>query len=127
MPASSSSMLTFSTEVSVNEIMHCIEKILKEKGITIFCRINHGKGAQDAGMTMQDEEVIIFGNPKTGTPLMIESPAVGIELPLKIVAWKDNKKTIVGIQNLDRLIEDYQLTKADEIIKHINLFFNRIG
>jgi uncharacterized protein (DUF302 family) len=112
-----SSFVTYSTELSVNEVMNRIEKILNEKNVTIFARINHGKAARDVGLTMQDEELIIFGNPKAGTPLMIESPIIGIELPLKIIAWQENQKTKVGIQNVDRLLTDYSITKSIKTIK----------
>jgi uncharacterized protein (DUF302 family) len=112
-----SSFVTYSTELSVNEVMNRIEKILNEKNVTIFARINHGKAARDVGLTMQDEELIIFGNPKAGTPLMIESPIIGIELPLKIIAWQENQKTKVGIQNVDRLLTDYSITKSINTIK----------
>jgi len=120
------SIATFSTELSVDEIMNRIEKILKEKNVTIFCRISHSKAAHEVDLTMQDEELIIFGNPKTGTPLMIESPAIGIELPLKIIAWRENQKTVVGIQDVDRLVTDYHITKSANVIKILNNFLIEI-
>ena len=64
-----SSLATYTTELSVNEVMNHIEEKLKEKNITIFARISHSEAARKVGLTMQDEELIIFGNPKTGTPL----------------------------------------------------------
>jgi len=62
---------------------------LAAKGVTIFARIDHAQGAAEVGMSLPPTEVLIFGNPKAGTPLMQENPAIGIDLPLKMVAWQD--------------------------------------
>jgi|SRR5579885_2254931 uncharacterized protein (DUF302 family) len=115
--ADHSSLITFSTTLSVAEVMDRIEKILREKNITIFARISHSEAARNAGLTMQDEELIIFGNPKVGTALMIESPAIGIELPLRIIAWKKNQETIVGFQDTDKLVSEYQIETSTDTIR----------
>mgnify|MGYP005643777935 FL=1 len=63
----------------------------KKKGLTIFSRIDHQVNASKLNLKMHEEEVIIFGNPKIGTALMIENPLVGLELPLKMMAYSDKK------------------------------------
>jgi uncharacterized protein (DUF302 family) len=117
---------TRATTLSVTEIMDRIEKQLKAKNVTIFAHISHSKAAQEVGLIMQDEELIIFGNPKTGTPLMIESPAIGIELPLKIIAWAENQKTLVGWQNVARLSQDYHITQSSNTIELLKGFLQDI-
>lgn len=62
---------------------------LERKGIKVFARINHAKGAESVGMMLAPTSVIIFGTPKIGTPLMMSNPAIGLDLPLKAVAWQD--------------------------------------
>ncbi len=59
------------------------------KGLTLFARIDHGGGARGVGLEMQDEELLVFGNPRTGTPLMVARPLVGLELPLRVLVWRD--------------------------------------
>lgn len=125
--SSKSHLTIYTTQLSVSEIINRIEKILKEKGVTVFARINHSKAAKEVGLSMQDEELIIFGNPKAGTALMIESPAVGIELPLKIIAWQENKNTMVGVQNMDRLVSDYNLTNSSKSIETFKKFLTDIA
>jgi len=115
-------LTTYSTDLSVNEVMNRLEKILQEKNISIFARISHSDAAHKLGLTMQNEELLIFGNPKAGTPLMLESPAIGIELPLKIIAWNENQRTIVGLQNVDNLAKDYQIEENSNIIKLMKSF-----
>jgi len=66
-----------------------LENNLKAKGMTVFIRINHTKGAQKVGKTLRPTEVIIFGNPKVGTPLMQCGQSVAIDLPQKALIWED--------------------------------------
>ena len=61
---------------------------LERKGIKVFARIDHAKGAKSVGMDMTPTAVIIFGSPKIGTPLMQSNPMIGLDLPLKALAWK---------------------------------------
>ncbi len=61
---------------------------LERAGIKVFSRIDHAKGAQRVGMSLPPTAVIIFGTPKLGTPLMTSNPAIGLDLPLKAVAWQ---------------------------------------
>jgi len=67
-----------------------LENILISKGLTVFTRVNHAAGAKNVGIDMADSELIIFGNPKLGTPLMLENPHMGLDLPLKALAYTDN-------------------------------------
>jgi uncharacterized protein (DUF302 family) len=61
---------------------------LERKGITVFKRVNHAKGAASVGMDLAESEVIFFGTPKLGTPLMQSNPMIGLDLPLRALAWK---------------------------------------
>ena len=66
-----------------------MEEILQSKDIRIFALIDHSSEAEKAGMHMRPTKLPIFGNPKSGTPLMIASPSIAIDLPLKILIWED--------------------------------------
>jgi uncharacterized protein (DUF302 family) len=63
--------------------------LLKSKGITVFARIDHSGEAAKAGLKMRPTQLLIFGNPKAGTPLMNASPSVAIDLPMKSLVWQD--------------------------------------
>ena len=67
---------------------------LERKGIKVFARINHAKGAESVGLKLAPTAVIIFGTPKMGTPLMTSNRAIGLDLPLKAVAWRDSDGTV---------------------------------
>ncbi len=75
---------------SQKETLERLEQNLKEKGMTIFARIDHAAGAAKVGMTLRPTEVVIFGNPKGGTPFMECAQTVGIDLPLKALVWEDD-------------------------------------
>jgi uncharacterized protein (DUF302 family) len=66
-----------------------LETAAKAKGLTIFARIDHAPGARTVGLTLRPTELLIFGNSKGGTPLMQLQQIIGIDLPLKALAWED--------------------------------------
>ena len=74
---------------SVKDTLDRLTKILESKGIKVMARINHAAGAKGAGLELPDTELLIFGNPKLGTPLMQTNRAIGLDLPMKALAWKD--------------------------------------
>jgi uncharacterized protein (DUF302 family) len=74
---------------SVAVTMDRMESLLKERGIIVFARIDFTADAARAGLTMRPEQLLIFGNPKAGTPLMLAAPAAGLDLPLKALVWED--------------------------------------
>src|SRR5436190_16320170 len=76
------------------ETMDRLEASLKEKGMTIFARVDHAAGAAKIGKKLRPTEVLIFGNPQGGTPFIECSQTVGIDLPLKMLAWEDESGQI---------------------------------
>ena len=74
---------------SVIATIERLESLLKERDIMVFARIDFSGDAARAGLTMLPEQMLIFGNPKAGTPLMQKVPAVGLDLPLKALVWQD--------------------------------------
>ncbi len=74
----------------VTETLDRLEAVLKKKGVTVFARVDHAAGAKKAGLALAPTQVLIFGNPKLGTPLIQSNRAIGIDLPLKVLAWKDD-------------------------------------
>jgi len=76
---------------SVDQTVERLKDILQAKGITLFALIDHSGEAGKAGMKMPPTKLLIFGNPKGGTPLMLAAPSVAIDLPLKILVWQDSQ------------------------------------
>jgi len=74
---------------SVDETLAKLKGILQAKGVTLFALVDHGGEAAKAGLKMRPSKLLIFGNPKAGTPLMLAAPRIAIDLPLKILIWED--------------------------------------
>jgi len=74
---------------SVDETVEKIRAILEAKGVTLFALVDHSGEAEKAGMKMRPTKLLIFGNPKAGTPVMLAAPSIAIDLPLKILVWED--------------------------------------
>jgi len=86
---SGNGLTTTSSAHSVRETIDRLEAAVTSKGMTIFARIDHGAGARQAGLQLRPTELLIFGNAKAGTPLMQSQQTLGIDLPLKALAWED--------------------------------------
>jgi len=74
---------------SVPETLRRLESLLQAKGVNIFAHVDHSGEAEKAGLKMRPTQLLIFGSPKAGTPLMVASPTLAIDLPLKALAWED--------------------------------------
>ena len=74
---------------SVKVTIDRLEAMLKNKGITVFARIDHAAAAAAVGMPLRPTELLIFGDPRAGTPLMQADQTIGIDLPLKALVWED--------------------------------------
>lgn len=74
---------------SVADTVDRLAQVLEAKGMTVFTRINHAENAGKAGLDLRPTEVLIFGNPKIGTPLMNCAQSIAIDLPQKMLAWQD--------------------------------------
>jgi uncharacterized protein (DUF302 family) len=83
-------LITRASHRSVGETLERLEGMLRANGVTIFATVDHSGEAAKVGMTMRPTKLVIFGHPKAGTPLMIASPSVAIDLPLKILIWEDS-------------------------------------
>jgi uncharacterized protein (DUF302 family) len=84
-----SGLINIPSNHSVDETVDKLKAILQSKGITIFALIDHSGEAIEAGIKMRPTKLLIFGNPKAGTPVMLVAPSSAIDLPLKILIWED--------------------------------------
>jgi uncharacterized protein (DUF302 family) len=84
-----SGIATIRSDHSVVQTVTKLEEMLKAKGVKLFALIDHSGEAEKAGMHMRPTQLLIFGNPKAGTPLMVAAPSIAIDLPLKLLVWED--------------------------------------
>jgi uncharacterized protein (DUF302 family) len=87
-------MISVKSPHSVKETITRLEDMAKQRGLNIFARIDHAAGAAKINKTLRPTELLIFGNPQGGTPLMECAQTMGIDLPLKALAWEDDKGVV---------------------------------
>ncbi len=113
-------MVNVQSAFNVEQTANRLENILKEKGMTVFNRIPHSKGANKVGIKLRDTELIIFGNPKVGSPLMTCQQSVAIDLPQKALIWEDEKSTVWISYNDPRYLEKrHNITGCEDVISKI--------
>jgi uncharacterized protein (DUF302 family) len=111
-------MVHLSSPHSVAETLQRLEALVKTKGLTIFCRVDHSGEAAKAGLKMKPTQLLIFGSPQAGTPLMLASPTLAIDLPLKALIWEDaDGKVWVSCNTPEYLKARHNI--PDELVKNI--------
>lgn len=103
---------------SVRETLQRLESVLHVHGLTIFGRVDHSGEAEKVGLKMPPTQVLIFGSPKAGTPLMVASPTLAIDLPLKALAWEDANGTVWLSYNDPKYLKQRH-NVPDDLIKNI--------
>jgi uncharacterized protein (DUF302 family) len=111
-------MVHLSSRFSVTDTLRHLESLLHSKGLTVFCRIDHSGEAEKFGLKMRPTQLIIFGSPKGGTPLMVASPTLAIDLPLKALAWEDSDgKVWLSYNSPEYLKQRHNI--PDDLLKNI--------
>jgi uncharacterized protein (DUF302 family) len=115
--AGGNGLITKPSRHSVPETMDRLVAVLQSKGMTVFDRIDHAAAAQKAGLSMRPSQLLIFGNPKGGTPLMVAAPTAAIDLPLKALAWEDaDGKVWLSYNAMAWIKERHAIRGEDEAI-----------
>lgn len=116
--AENNKMITKLSKHSVAVTLDRLEAGLQEKGIGVVARVDHAAGAKKVDMALKPAQVLIFGNPKLGTPLMQSNPEIGLDLPLKVLAWEDAAgKVWVGYTAPADLVARYRIGDRAEVVQ----------
>ncbi len=119
---------TIESEYSVDETIDRLEKVLKENGLTIFKKVDHKEGAASVDMQLPPTTVLIFGNPKLGTPLMQCAPTVAIDLPQKVLVWESNQEQVhIGYNLPEYLKERHGIEGCDQELRKITGALKKIA
>lgn len=103
---------------SVPETIARLQALLKENGVQVFALVDHSGEAAKVGLEMRPTQLLIFGNPKGGTPLMVAAPSVAIDLPLKALAWQDAQGKVWLSHNAPEYLQQRHGIPAD-LLKNI--------
>jgi len=121
-----SSVMT--TNVSFDTVEANLRQALQKRDLKLFTVVDHGEGAKSVGMDIGQSKLFIFGNPQSGTPLLMESREMGLELPMKILIFT-NEQGEIALQRTDikALADQYSLTDQDERIQKIDTTLKAIS
>ncbi|MGP1720883.1 DUF302 domain-containing protein [Shewanella frigidimarina] len=122
------SLITVESHYSAKETADRFESIIKDKGFTVFARIDHQKNAAGVNLTLRPTEVIIFGNPNIGTQLMQCNQLVAIDLPQKVLVSEDaDNKVWLSYNNPQYIKQRHSITGCDEVINKISGALNTLS
>lgn len=121
-------LIVLESAYGVATTMDRLEAALTDKGMTVFARVNHAAGAEKIGKTLRPTELLIFGNPKAGTPLMQCDQAVAIELPQKALIWQDEAgKTWLSYKNPQALADRYDMADCKKVLNKVETAMKRFA
>jgi uncharacterized protein (DUF302 family) len=98
---------------SVDETVQKLKDILQAKGVTLFAVVDHSGEAARAGMKMPNTKLLIFGSPKAGTPVMLATPSIAIDLPLKILVAEDDRGKVSVSYNSAQYLQERHAVPAE--------------
>src|SRR5579864_4053303 len=111
-------MVHLSSPYKVPETLRRLESVLQSRALAVFARIDHSGEAEKVGMKMHPTQLILFGSPKAGTPLMVASPTLAIDLPLKALVWEDGgSKVWISYNSAEYLKQRHNI--PDKLVKNI--------
>jgi len=111
-------LTTIQSSFDPEQTMDRFEAEIKGRGMSVFARVNHSALATEAGLTLRPTELVLFGNPRGGTPLMQANQTIGIDLPLKALVWQDaNGKTWLSYNDPAWLAKRHEIAGADRMLE----------
>jgi len=117
---SADGMINIKSDFSVVKTADRLENILKKKGMTLFNRIKHSEGAAKVDIELRETELMIFGNPKVGSPLMKCQQSIAIDLPQKVLIWEDEKSNVwISYNSPQYLVKRHQLEGCTKVLSKI--------
>jgi uncharacterized protein (DUF302 family) len=115
--ASAAEWITRESSVSVSETADRFVSEAEGAGAIVFARVDHSAGAQAVGEDLPPTTLVIFGNPRIGTPILQADRRAGLDLPLRVLIWEEDGSTMLGYEDPDALRERYAIEGADEALE----------
>jgi uncharacterized protein (DUF302 family) len=107
------------SQASYSDTVGSLLAAIERRGLTLFSRVDHAAGARAVGLQLADEELFMFGNPLSGTPLMQSDPRIGLELPLKLLVWREGADVLVGFRDPRELAGSYDVAPCKATLEQM--------
>ncbi len=119
---------TYASPHDVTTTMDRLEAIVQDKGMKVMARVNHSANAESVGMELRPTQLLIFGNPKVGTPLMLCSQGVAIDLPQKMLVWQaEDGKVFLSFNDPSYLKSRHSVEGCDEVLAKVSGALNNFA
>ncbi len=115
-------MPTLVTKTSAYNVANTVERLqaaIAKRGATVFATIDHAAGAKSVGMDMEPSTLVVFGNPKLGTPFMLRKPIAGLDLPMHVLVWREGNLVNIGYWTPARIVETYGVKVDKDLLKSL--------
>jgi uncharacterized protein (DUF302 family) len=114
-------LVTLPSAHGATETVERLKALLADKGIDVLAHIDHAAGARKVGLPLRPTQVLLFGNPKAGTPLMQSRQTIGLDLPLRVLVWQDGEgKVWLTYRRVEDLARQHQVTDRAEAVKALD-------
>jgi uncharacterized protein (DUF302 family) len=114
-------LVTLPSAHAAGETVERLKALLAQKKIQVFAHIDHAAEAKKVGLSLRPTQVVIFGNPQAGTPLMQSQQTIGLDLPLRALVWEDDAgKVWLTYRRVEELARRHHLTDRDEAVKALD-------
>ncbi len=112
---------------SVKQTIDNLEAAVKKAGATVFARVNHAEGAKKAGLALRPTEMLMFGNPKLGTPAMNLAQSAGLDLPLRVVAFEDKDGNVhIAYHSPSTLSKNHDIPSDAKVLAKMTGALNKL-
>jgi uncharacterized protein (DUF302 family) len=109
------------------ETVSALVAAVESRGLSVFTQIDHAAAAREAGLELGDERVVLFGNPRTGTPLMQDDPRIGIELPLRVLVWREGAVVRLGYNDPRDLAAAYDVEPQRATLEQMAMLLDAVA
>ncbi|MDV7144311.1 DUF302 domain-containing protein [Tropicimonas sp. TH_r6] len=111
LPAFAADVVTVPSASGVMSTMDALEAAVEKAGATVFARVDHAGGANSVGLELSDSQLLVFGNPKLGTPAMQDDPLAGLYLPLRVLVYQDaDGKVWLAYEDPEEMFDDLEIS-----------------
>jgi uncharacterized protein (DUF302 family) len=109
------------------ETTSALIEAIERHGLKVFARIDHAGAAREVGLELPDEEVVLFGSPRAGTPLMQSDQQIGIELPLRMLIWREGKDVLLAYHDPRELSSVYNVAQLQSTLEQMATLLNELA
>jgi uncharacterized protein (DUF302 family) len=120
-------MIVKRSAAGYTETVTALLRAIEQRGLRVFAQIDHAAGARAVGLELEDEQVVVFGSPLAGTPLMVEDPRIGIELPLRMLVWQSGEEVNVGYRDPRELSATYDVAEHAATLEQMAMLLGALA